>query len=186
PVVDQRTLCVAVSQSGETIDTLEAMREAKRRGARTLAILNVKGSTLSREADDVLYIHAGPEIGVASTKAYTAMVAAFSLLALWLGRERGHVDDELARELVHGMRELPKLVERALGSREEAARIARSMAGARSALYLGRGVNVPTALEGALKLKEISYIHAEGDPTGEVKHRPIGLMDERLPVGAVG
>ncbi|HZX00408.1 MAG TPA: glutamine--fructose-6-phosphate transaminase (isomerizing) [Trueperaceae bacterium] len=185
PVVDERTLCVAVSQSGETIDTLEAMREAKRRGARTLAILNVKGSTLSREADDVLYIHAGPEIGVASTKAYTAMVAAFSLLALWLGRERGHVDDELARELVHGMRELPKLVERALGSREEAARIARSMAGARSALYLGRGVNVPTALEGALKLKEISYIHAEAYPTGEMKHGPIALIDDRMPVVAV-
>ncbi len=185
PVVDQRTLCVAVSQSGETIDTLEAMREAKRRGARTLAILNVKGSTLSREADDVLYIHAGPEIGVASTKAYTAMVAAFSLLALWLGRERGHVADDSARELVHGMRELPKLVERALGCREHVARVARGMVRARSALYLGRGVNVPTALEGALKLKEISYIHAEAYPTGEMKHGPIALIDEHMPVVAV-
>ncbi len=185
PVVDERTLCVAVSQSGETIDTLEAMREAKRRGARTLAILNVKGSTLSREADDVLYIHAGPEIGVASTKAYTAMVAAFSLLALWLGRERGHVDDDLARELVHGMRELPKLVERALGGREDAARVAKTMLTARSALYLGRGVNVPTAMEGALKLKEISYIHAEAYPTGEMKHGPIALIDEHMPVVAV-
>ncbi len=185
PVVDERTLCVAVSQSGETIDTLEALREAKRRGARTLAVLNVKGSSMSREVDDVLYVHAGPEIGVASTKAYTAMVAAFSLLALWLGRARGTVDDELARELVKGMRELPKLVERALGSRERVAEVAQGMLGARSALFLGRGVNVPTAMEGALKLKEISYVHAEAYPTGEMKHGPIALIDEHLPVVAV-
>src|SRR5690606_37195799 len=124
--------------SGETIDTLEALREGKRRGARMLAVLNVKGSSMSREVDDVLYVHAGPEIGVASTKAYTAMVAAFSLLALWLGRARGTVDDDLARELVKGMRELPKLVERALGSRERVAEVAQGMLGARSALFLGR------------------------------------------------
>jgi len=185
PVVGPRTLCVAVSQSGETIDTLEALREAKRRGARTLAVLNVKGSSLSREVDDVLYVHAGPEIGVASTKAYTAMVAAFSLLALWLGRARGTVPDDQARELVLGLRELPKLVERALGTREEVARIAEGMLHARSALYLGRGVNVPTALEGALKLKEISYVHAEAYPTGEMKHGPIALIDEHLPVVAI-
>jgi len=185
PVVDGRTLVVAVSQSGETIDTLEAVREARRRGARTLAVLNVKGSSLSREVDDVLYIHAGPEIGVASTKAYTAMVAAFSLLALWLGRARGTVADDLARELVRGMRELPKLVERALRCREEVARIAQGLLGARSALYLGRGVNVATAMEGALKLKEISYVHAEAYPTGEMKHGPIALIDETMPVIAV-
>jgi len=185
PVVDGRTLVVAVSQSGETIDTLEAVREARRRGARTLAVLNVKGSSLSREVDDLLYIHAGPEIGVASTKAYTAMVAAFSLLALWLGRARGTVADDLARELVRGMRELPKLVERALRCREEVARIAQGLLGARSALYLGRGVNVATAMEGALKLKEISYVHAEAYPTGEMKHGPIALIDETMPVIAV-
>ncbi|HEX7039790.1 MAG TPA: glutamine--fructose-6-phosphate transaminase (isomerizing), partial [Trueperaceae bacterium] len=185
PVVDERTLCVAVSQSGETIDTLEALREARRRGARTLAVLNVKGSSLSREVDDVLYIHAGPEIGVASTKAYTAMVAAFALLALWLGRARGTVDDDLARELVRGLRELPQQVERALRCREEVARVAEGLLGARSALFLGRGVNVATALEGALKLKEISYVHAEAYPTGEMKHGPIALIDEHLPVVAV-
>ena len=185
PVVDERTLCVAVSQSGETIDTLEALREAKRRGAKTVAVLNVKGSSLSREVDDVLYIHAGPEIGVASTKAYTAMVAAFSLLALWLGRARGTVPDELATELVSGMRELPKVVERALENRAAIATVGESIKDARSALFLGRGVNVPTSLEGALKLKEISYIHAEAYPTGEMKHGPIALIDEHLPVIAV-
>ena len=185
PVVGPRTLCVAVSQSGETIDTLEALREAKRRGARTLAVLNVKGSSLSREVDDVLYVHAGPEIGVASTKAYTAMVAAFSLLALWLGRARGVVPDEDASELVRGLRELPKLTERALAVRDDVARMADLVKGASSALFLGRGVNVPTAHEGALKLKEISYIHAESYPTGEMKHGPIALIDDGLPVIAV-
>ncbi len=185
PVVDERTLCVAVSQSGETIDTLEAVREAKRRGARTLAVLNVKGSSLSREVDDVLYIHAGPEIGVASTKAYTAMVAAFSLLAIWFGRRRGALDDGLAAELVHGLREMPKACEKALAARSELEGVTDLFMNARSALYLGRGVNVPTAYEGALKLKEISYIHAEAYPTGEMKHGPIALIDERMPVVAI-
>ena len=185
PVVDERTLCVAVSQSGETIDTLEALREAKRRGAKTMAVLNVKGSSLSREVDDVLYIHAGPEIGVASTKAYTAMVAAFTLLSVWLGRGRGAVPDEQARELVRGLRELPKLTERALTVRDDIVAMAELVKGATSALFLGRGVNVPTAHEGALKLKEISYIHAESYPTGEMKHGPIALIDDGLPVIAV-
>ncbi|HET8986181.1 MAG TPA: glutamine--fructose-6-phosphate transaminase (isomerizing), partial [Trueperaceae bacterium] len=185
PVVDERTLCVAVSQSGETIDTLEALREAKRRGAKTMAVLNVKGSSLSREVDDVLYIHAGPEIGVASTKAYTAMVAAFTLLSLWLGRGRGVVPDERAGELVRGLRELPKLTERALAGRDEVAKVAELVKDATSALFLGRGVNVPTAHEGALKLKEISYIHAEAYATGEMKHGPIALIDDGLPVIAV-
>ncbi len=185
PVVDERTLCVVVSQSGETIDTLEALREAKRRGARTLAVLNVKGSSISREADDVLYIHAGPEIGVASTKAYTGMVAAFALLAVWFGRARGTLPDDEARALVQGLRELPNNVASALKRRDEVAAVAQTMLGARSALYLGRGVNFPTALEGALKLKEISYIHAEAYPTGEMKHGPIALIDEELPVVVV-
>lgn len=185
PVVDERTLCVVVSQSGETIDTLEALREAKRRGARTLAVLNVKGSSISREVDDVLYIHAGPEIGVASTKAYTGMVAAFALLALWIGRARGTVDDELARQLVHGLRELPKLAEATLARRDDAARVAERIQHAHGAFFLGRGVNVPTALEGALKLKEISYMHAEAYPTGEMKHGPIALVDPDLPVVAI-
>ena len=185
PVVNERTLCVVVSQSGETIDTLEALREAKRKGARTLAVLNVKGSSISREVDDVLYIHAGPEIGVASTKAYTGMVAAFTLLALWIGRARGSVDDELARDLVHGLRELPKLTEETLGRRDEVAVVAERIQHATGALFLGRGVNVPTAFEGALKLKEISYMHAEAYPTGEMKHGPIALVDPELPVVAI-
>ncbi|MDQ3459421.1 MAG: glutamine--fructose-6-phosphate transaminase (isomerizing) [Deinococcota bacterium] len=182
PVVNERTLCIVVSQSGETIDTLEALREAKRRGAKTLAVLNVKGSSISREAGDVLYIHAGPEIGVASTKAYLAMVAAFELLALWLGRARAELSDERAAELIAELRRLPKLVETALETRARVAEIAESFKGRSDYLFLGRGVNYPTALEGALKLKEISYIHAEGYATGEMKHGPIALIDERMPV----
>lgn len=185
PVVDERTLCIVVSQSGETIDTLEAMREAKRRGARTLAILNAKGSSISREADDVLYIHAGPEIGVASTKAYLGMVAAFALLSFWFARERGYMDDDAAREYVRALRELPGQVERALQVREHVAHIAEQIKGARSSLFLGRGINAATALEGALKLKEISYVHAEAYPMGEMKHGPIALVDRDLPVVAV-
>ncbi len=185
PVLDERTLCIVVSQSGETIDTLEALREAKRRGARTLAVLNAKGSSISREADDVLYIHAGPEIGVASTKAYTGMVAAFALLAVWFARARGVLPDDEARALVQGLRELPNQVSAVLGTREAIGEVAEVFLRARSALFLGRGVNFPTALEGALKLKEISYIHAEAYPTGEMKHGPIALIDGELPVVVV-
>jgi glucosamine--fructose-6-phosphate aminotransferase (isomerizing) len=185
PVIDERTLCVVVSQSGETIDTLEALREARRRGARTLAVLNAKGSSISREVDDVLYIHAGPEIGVASTKAYTAMLAAFELLALYLARGRGMLPDETAAELIQGLREVPTLVERALERREAVATVAQRYMDRRDYLFLGRGVNVPTAFEGALKLKEISYIHAEAYATGEMKHGPIALIDADMPVVAV-
>ena len=185
PMIDGRTLCVVVSQSGETIDTLEALREARRRGARTLAILNVQGSSISREVDDVLYIHAGPEIGVASTKVYTAMLAAFALLAIDLGRARGTLDDERAADLIRGMRELPQRVEEALSRRDAAARVAERFKDRRDYLFLGRGVNVPTAFEGALKLKEISYIHAEAYATGEMKHGPIALIDAAMPVVAV-
>ena len=185
PVLDSRTLCVVVSQSGETIDTLEALREAKRQGAKTLAILNAKGSSISREVDDTLYIHAGPEIGVASTKAYTAMVAAFELLAIHLGRARGTLSGERAAELISVLRQLPGLVEEALRTRTEVARIAEIYKDRRDYLFLGRGANYPTALEGALKLKEISYIHAEAYATGEMKHGPIALIDAELPVVAV-
>ena len=185
PVVDARTLVVAVSQSGETIDTLEAVREAKRRGARTMAVLNVKGSTMSREVDDVLYIHAGPEIGVASTKAYMAMLAAFELLAIWLGRGRSALSDDLARDVIEELRRLPSLLEEALEERSAIADVAEAFKAHRDYLFLGRGVNFPTALEGALKLKEISYIHAEAYATGEMKHGPIALIDENMPVVAV-
>ena len=182
PVLDETTLCVVVSQSGETIDTLEALREAKRQGARTLAILNVKGSSISREVDDVLYIHAGPEIGVASTKAYMAMLAAFELLAIWLGRSRGTLADEEAALLIQSLRATPGLIEEALGERLRIAQIAEAFKGHSDYLFLGRGINYPTALEGALKLKEISYIHAEAYATGEMKHGPIALIDEDMPV----
>ena len=185
PVLDERTLVVAVSQSGETIDTLQAVREAKRAGARTLGVLNVKGSSIHREVDDVLSIHAGPEIGVASTKAYTAMLAAFVLLAVRFGRARGTLDADRARDLTDALRAAPDAVTRALGRRDEVRAVAAELAGARSVLYLGRGVNVASAYEGALKLKEISYLHAEAYPTGEMKHGPIALIDAATPVVAL-
>jgi glutamine---fructose-6-phosphate transaminase (isomerizing) len=184
PIVNERTLVIVVSQSGETIDTLEALREAKKSGAKTLGVINSKGSSITREVDDVLYIHAGPEIGVASTKAYTAMVSAMLLLALWLGRARGSLDAAHGAELIHAARELPRLVEESLEETRVAAikKVAEKYMHARDYLFLGRGVNAPTAFEGALKLKEISYIHAEAYASGEMKHGPIALIDENLPV----
>ncbi len=182
PVVEEGTLAIAISQSGETIDTLEALREAKRRGARSLGVINAKGSTLTREVEDVLYIHAGPEIGVASTKAYTAMLAAMVLLALFLGRARGTLSKEEAQGLIREMRKLPRLVEEALEKRPLVAHVAEKYHQAQDFLFLGRQIQAPTAYEGALKLKEISYIHAEAYPAGEMKHGPIALIDEHLPV----
>ncbi|TDE86532.1 glutamine--fructose-6-phosphate transaminase (isomerizing) [Deinococcus sp. S9] len=184
PIVNEETLAIVVSQSGETIDTLEALREAKKGGAQTLGVINAKGSSMTRELDHTLYIHAGPEIGVASTKAYTSMVSAFVLLSLWLGRARGTLSEEQAQELLHATRELPRLVEEALAPErvENIRRVAEKYAHARDYLFLGRGVNAPTAYEGALKLKEISYIHAEAYAAGEMKHGPIALIDEHLPV----
>lgn len=187
PLVNENTLVIVVSQSGETIDTLEALKEAKKYGARTLGVINAKGSSMTREVDDVLYIHAGPEIGVASTKAYTSMVSAMLLLALWLGRARGTLNAEKGAELLAAVRELPRLVEETLAPErvENIERIARKYAHARDYLFLGRGVNAPTAFEGALKLKEISYIHAEAYAAGEMKHGPIALIDADLPVVVV-
>jgi glutamine---fructose-6-phosphate transaminase (isomerizing) len=187
PLVSENTLAIVISQSGETIDTLEALREAKKFGAKTLGVINAKGSSMTREVDDTLYIHAGPEIGVASTKAYTSMVSAMLMLALWLGRARGTLDAAHGTELLRGARELPRLVEEALEpSRvENIKHIAQKYKTARDYLFLGRGVNSPTAFEGALKLKEISYIHAEAYAAGEMKHGPIALIDENLPVVVV-
>ncbi len=184
PLVSENTLAIVISQSGETIDTLEALREAKKSGAKTLGIINAKGSSMTREVDDTLYIHAGPEIGVASTKAYTSMVSAMLMLALWLGRARGTLDAVKGAELIRSARELPRLVEEALNETRVAniKRIAEKYKDARDYLFLGRGVNSPTAYEGALKLKEISYIHAEAYAAGEMKHGPIALIDENLPV----
>ncbi|MFC5847127.1 glutamine--fructose-6-phosphate transaminase (isomerizing) [Deinococcus petrolearius] len=187
PLVSEHTLAIVMSQSGETIDTLEALREAKKHGAKTLGIINAKGSSMTREVDDTLYIHAGPEIGVASTKAYTSMVSAMLMLALWLGRARGTLSEDQSRELLHAARELPRLVEASLTPErvENIKAIAGKYADARDFLFLGRGVNSPTAYEGALKLKEISYIHAEAYAAGEMKHGPIALIDEHMPVVVV-
>jgi glucosamine--fructose-6-phosphate aminotransferase (isomerizing) len=182
PVVDEKTLCICISQSGETIDTLEAVREAKRKGAGTLGVINAKGSSITREVDDTLYIHAGPEIGVASTKAYIAMLAAVGMLAVWVGRARGTLDEANAREFLNEMRKLPRQVEEMLEERPHIAHIAEKYHQAQDYLFLGRHIQAPTAYEGALKLKEISYIHAEAYPAGEMKHGPIALIDEHLPV----
>ncbi len=182
PLVSKSTLCVAVSQSGETADTLGSFREAKNRGARGLAICNVVGSAISREADDVLYTHAGPEIGVASTKAFTTQLAAFFLLAVRLGRLRGTLSADQARAHLTHLRELPALMERVLLTEPLVKEAAYRFSQARDLLFLGRGPQYPVALEGALKLKEISYIHAEGYAAGEMKHGPIALIDENMPV----
>ncbi len=181
PIVDGHTLVVGISQSGETADTLAAVREAKQRGARTVGIVNVVGSTLAREVDGGIYIHAGPEVGVASTKAFTCQVTALALLTLRLGRLRA-LSVLQGREIVRALQRLPEQVEAVLSRAPQVEQLAYAYARASNALYLGRGYNFPVALEGALKLKEISYIHAEGYPAAEMKHGPIALIDEMMPV----
>jgi glucosamine--fructose-6-phosphate aminotransferase (isomerizing) len=174
-------MTIAISQSGETADTLEALRAARVAGSTVLGLVNVVGSTIAREADGGIYLHAGPEIGVASTKAFTSQVVALLLLGLYLGRQRG-LPAEQGRRLVSKLVRLPELVERALAVEPQVRELAERYADAPNALYLGRGANFPVALEGALKLKEISYIHAEGYPAAEMKHGPIALIDENMPV----
>jgi glucosamine--fructose-6-phosphate aminotransferase (isomerizing) len=181
PIVNERTLCIVISQSGETADTLAAMREAKRRGARTLGIVNVVGSTIARESDGGIYLHAGPEIGVASTKAFTSQVTALLLFTLKLGRLRD-MSILRGREIIDAMKALPGQVRQIINRAEEIETLAEEFKRASNFLYLGRGYNFPAALEGALKLKEISYIHAEGYPAAEMKHGPIALIDEMMPV----
>jgi glucosamine--fructose-6-phosphate aminotransferase (isomerizing) len=185
PLVGPATVAVAISQSGETADTLAAFREAKARGALPLAICNVQGSMLTREAAGSLLTHAGPEIGVASTKAFTAQLVALSLLALHLGRLRGVLSREACRDHLAELTRIPHLMERTLEREPQVEELSRALSRARDFLYLGRGVNYPIALEGALKLKEISYLHAEGYPAGEMKHGPIALVDEDLPLVAL-
>jgi glutamine---fructose-6-phosphate transaminase (isomerizing) len=185
PIVDSRVLTVPISQSGETADTLAALREAQHRGSRTVAICNVVGSSLAREADGVLYTRAGIEIGVASTKAFTAQLTAVTLLALKLGLARGFADPALVRQVVKSLLEIPDLMPLVLDQSDSIRRIATRFAASSGFLYLGRGVNYPLALEGALKLKEISYIHAEGYAAGELKHGPIALVDDQMPVVAL-
>jgi glucosamine--fructose-6-phosphate aminotransferase (isomerizing) len=185
PLVGPGTTAVAISQSGETADTLAAFREALARGATGVAVCNVPGSALTREAQGSLLTHAGPEIGVASTKAFTAQLVALALLALHLGRLRGTLSAEQCRHELAQLTRVPHLMEQALEREREVEELARALAHARDFLFLGRGVNYPIALEGALKLKEISYLHAEGYPAGEMKHGPIALVDDDLPVVAV-
>ena len=182
PIVTPTTLTVAITQSGETADTLAALREARARGAATIAICNVVGSTATREADFTVHTHAGPEIGVASTKAFTSQLVALHLLALYLAQCRGALPPETARRHLEDLDHLPRWIEQALQCEEAVKTVARRFHQHRSFLYLGRGINYPIALEGALKLKEISYIHAEGYPAGEMKHGPIALVDEQMPV----
>jgi glucosamine--fructose-6-phosphate aminotransferase (isomerizing) len=181
PILDPRSLVIAISQSGETADTLAALREAKCKGARAVSIVNVVGSTIAREADCGVYLHAGPEIGVASTKAFTSQVVALALFSLYFGRATG-VSQERGRDLVAAMKKLPDQISTILAKNDEIRELAELYQHHRNFLYLGRGYNFPVALEGALKLKEISYIHAEGYPAAEMKHGPIALIDERMPV----
>ena len=180
PPVEHDTLVFTISQSGETADTLGALREMKRKGHRTLAICNVVGSTIAQEADGGVYLHAGPEIGVASTKAYTSQCVVLALLALYFGRMR-HMSFDAGRRYIDALHSLPSKVRAALQTDEEVRRIAAKYCEANSFLFLGRQYNFPTALEGSLKLKEISYIHAEGYPAAEMKHGPIALVDEATP-----
>ena len=182
PIIRDTDVVLAISQSGETADTLAAIRSAKEAGAHIFGVCNVVGSSIARETDAGAYTHAGPEIGVASTKAFTAQVAVLTAMALHVGRRLGRVDDATFMRLVSGLDNIPDLVEQCLESDPAIEEIAQLFAGANNALYLGRGYQFPVALEGALKLKEISYIHAEGYPAAEMKHGPIALIDEDMPV----
>ena len=185
PIVDNRTLAVVITQSGETADTLAALREARKKGARSIAICNVVGSMATREAEGTVYTHAGPEIGVASTKAFTSQLVALYLLAIYLGQVRGRLSATDARPHLESLLGLPALMEQVLKTAPLIEDIAARFQNRADFLYLGRGINYPIALEGALKLKEISYIHAEGYPAGEMKHGPIALIDELMPVVAI-
>ncbi|MEE8417254.1 MAG: glutamine--fructose-6-phosphate transaminase (isomerizing) [candidate division Zixibacteria bacterium] len=180
PIVDPDTLVLVISQSGETADTLAAMREAKRKGATCLGICNVVGSTIARESDGGVYIHAGPEIGVASTKAFTSQIMVLSLITIQLARMRS-MSYEKGEELIEALNGVPEQVKKVLSLNDEIRRLAEKYRDKNNFLYLGRGINFPVALEGALKLKEISYIHAEGYPAAEMKHGPIALIDENMP-----
>ena len=181
PIIKPGTLVLAISQSGETADTLAALKEAQQKGATALAICNGVGSTIARTSDGGVYLHAGPEIGVASTKAFTSQVTVLAMIALLLGRQR-RLSFESGADIVKSMQELPELVEKTLQLSDQIAGIAQKYVKANNFLYLGRHFNYPVAMEGALKLKEISYIHAEGYPAAEMKHGPIALIDENMPV----
>jgi glucosamine--fructose-6-phosphate aminotransferase (isomerizing) len=185
PIVSKNTLAIVITQSGETADTLAALREAKRKGAASVAICNVVGSMATREADGTVYTHAGPEIGVASTKAFTSQLVALQLLALYMAQVRKTLDSAAIRRHIEELLQLPNIIERAVKASAPMEKVAERFYNRTDFLFLGRGINYPIALEGALKLKEISYIHAEGYPAGEMKHGPIALIDERMPIVAI-
>ncbi len=185
PIVSSNTLAIVITQSGETADTLAALREARKKGARSVSICNVVGSMATRETEGTVYTHAGPEIGVASTKAFTTQLVALHLLAIYLGQIRGTVTPDEARPHLEALTQLPMLLEQVLKCDPLTEEIAKRFYQRSDFLYLGRGINYPIALEGALKLKEISYIHAEGYPAGEMKHGPIALIDEQMPIVAI-
>ena len=185
PIIPRNTLTIVITQSGETADTLAAQREAKRLGAKVLSICNVVGSTSSREADGVLFTHSGPEIGVASTKAFTTQLSGLYLFAIALAKAKDKLNSKEIKKLFHELLELPEKIEEALHINDAVIKIAKRFRNVRDFLYIGRGINYPIALEGALKLKEISYIHAEGYPAGEMKHGPIALIDNSMPVLAL-
>jgi glucosamine--fructose-6-phosphate aminotransferase (isomerizing) len=182
PVLDEHTLFVGISQSGETADTIAAAREAKHHGATTVAISNVMDSTLARESDGVFYTHAGPEIGVAASKTFTTQLVSLYLLGLALGRQQGTLTEARGKKLAQDLLQMPRLMEGVLEQEETIAELARAFSTKRDFLFLGRGLSFPIALEGALKLKELSYIHAEGYAGGEMKHGPIALIDQQMPV----
>ena len=182
PILNDKTLTVLISQSGETADTLAAQREAISKGSRTLAICNVLGSMLTREAAGTIYTHAGPEIGVASTKAFTSQLTALAILALYMGQKKKRISSALSKNLVQELLAVPNKLEAVLNHSDQCEQLARTLYRSKDFLFLGRGIHYPMALEGALKLKEISYIHAEGYPAGEMKHGPNALIDEDLPV----
>jgi len=182
PILGPDTITLLISQSGETADTIAAQREAKAKGSKTIAICNVVGSMITRESAGTIYTHAGPEIGVASTKAFTAQLTALYLFALYLAQLRGVMTAEQAKDAVQELTRIPGKLEHLLTHEEECEDLAKEYVRAQDFLFLGRGIHYPIALEGALKLKEVSYIHAEGYPAGEMKHGPNALIDENLPV----
>jgi glucosamine--fructose-6-phosphate aminotransferase (isomerizing) len=182
PMIGSGELTIVITQSGETADTTAAQREAKARGSRTIAISNVVNSTIAREADGVLYTNAGPEVSIASTKAFTAQMAVLFLLAAYLGQERGHLSKEQVQSHIRELLELPGKIATVLASAPQCEKLAEKYRTAQDFLFLGRAIHYPIAMDGALKLKEVSYVHAEGYPTGETKHGPNALIDESLPI----
>ena len=182
PIIYKDDIVIAISQSGETADTLAAIRMAKEKGATIIGICNVVGSSISRETHAGSYTHAGPEIGVASTKAFTAQLTVLTLMALTIAQKKGTIDEKRFKHITTSLEKIPELVSQVLECEEQVKYIAKEFQDVRNFLYLGRGYNFPVALEGALKLKEISYIHAEGYPAAEMKHGPIALIDEQMPV----